>query len=166
MMKGGSDLFDDKRTLKVETMDDMIVKSLRDAMVKVEATYGPDPKNREWGKVHQIAFESPIGIGPLSKLNLGPFPHPGARETVRNASFSGKGDSPWTPRSGPVLRHIMDMGDPDGAQLVIDGSVSGQWLSPHYDDLVKLWLNGQYVTAVMDPELVKAEAKYHLVMEP
>jgi penicillin amidase len=165
MEKGDSPLFDDKRTPQIETMDDMIVKSLRDTGIKVEAVYGPNV-NRRWGQLHQITFESPIGVGPLKKLNLGPFPHSGARETVRNASFSGKGEGPWTPRSGPVLRHIMDMGDPDGAQMVIDGSVSGQWLSPHYDDLVKLWLNGEYVTAVMDPELVKAEAKYHLVMEP
>jgi len=165
MMKGESPLFDDKRTPEVEDMDEIIIKSLRDAAIKVEETYGPK-ENRRWGDLHQLTFESPIGVGPLSKLNIGPFPHAGARETVRNASFSGKGDEPWTPRSGPVLRHIMDMGDPEGAQMVIDGSVSGQWLSAHYDDMVHLWLDSQYVTAVMDQESVKEKARYHMVMGP
>lgn len=167
MEKGESPLFDDKRTPdKIETMDDIIIKSLREAMEEVEKRYGPDPADREWGKLHQLEFENPIGMGPLSRLNVGPFPHPGARETVRNASFSGRGDTPWKVRSGPVLRHIIDMGDPDNAQMAIDGSVSGQWLSPHFSDLVELWLDSDYFTAVMDPEKVKKQAQYHLSLEP
>ena len=49
-----------------------------------------------------------------------------------------------------MLRHVIDMGDPERAQLVIDGSVSGQWLSPHYKDLHVLYNNSQYVTATME----------------
>jgi len=162
--QGQSPLFDDKRTTgKVETMDDMIIKSLRDAMAFVHAKYGTDPKNREWGKLHQLTFEHPLSIV-VKDLSVGPFPHVGAYETVRNAGFSGKGDNPFKVRSGPVLRHIMDMNDPDHAQLVIDGSVSGQWLSPHYKDMHPLYNNSQYLTATMTPELVIQEAKHHLIL--
>jgi len=164
---GESPFFDDKSTQdKVETMDDMIVKSLRDAMSDVEKTYGADPKAREWGKLHTITWENPIGIGPLKDLSVGPFPHIGADETVRAAGFRGRGKQPWVCLSGPVLRHIIDMGDPERAQLVIDGSVSGQWLSPHYKDLHVLYNNSQYVTATMDKAKAVQESKYHLVLQP
>ena len=92
---GASPLADDKNTReRVETLDDMIVKSLHDAMAYVTKTYGPDPKNREWGKLHTITWENPIGIGPLKVLNVGPWPHLGGRDTVRAAGFSGKGKTP------------------------------------------------------------------------
>ena len=60
----------------------------------------------------------------------------------------------------------MDMGDPDHAQMVIDGAVSGQFLSPHFSDLHRLYNDSSYVTATMDPERVKKDAKYHLVLMP
>ena len=76
------------------------------------------------------------------------------------------GKKPWKAMGGPVLRHIMDMSDPDNALMIIDGSQSGQWLSPHYDDMHPLYVNSEYVTATMDPEKVKAGAKYHLTLTP
>jgi len=167
LTQGGSPFFDDKRTKDVvEDSDDMIVKSLRDAMDKVEKKYGTDPQNREWGKLHYIKWYSPFGWGPLADMSVGPFPHIGANQTVRNAGSAGFGKDPWKCLGGPVLRHIMDMGDPDGAQMVIDGSQSGQWLSPHYRDMHPLWLNSQYLTAVMEPAKVIEQAKNRLVLEP
>ena len=158
--------FDDRRTKAVEDADDMIVKSLGEAMAAVDKLYGPDPKNRAWGKIHTIKWTHPFGFGPLKELSVGPFPHLGANGTVRNASGSPGKDGIYRTHGGPVLRHLMDMGEPDAGQIVIDGSVSGQWLSPHYQDLHQLFLNSQYVTAVMDPALVAKEAKYHLVLTP
>ena len=158
--------FDDRRTKAVEDADDMIVKSLGEAMAAVDKLYGPDPKNRAWGKIHTIKWTHPFGFGPLKELSVGPFPHLGANGTVRNASGSPGKDGIYRTHGGPVLRHIMDMGAPDAGQIVIDGSVSGQWLSPHYSDLHQLFLHSQYVTAVMDPALVAKEAKYHLVLTP
>ncbi len=164
---GESPFFDDKRTGDVvEDANDIIVKSLHDAMKKVEKKYGKDPSSREWGKLHTIKWYHPLGWGPLSELSVGPYPHLGADQTVRNASTAGFGKNPWKTMGGPVLRHIMDMGDPDNALMIIDGSESGQWLSPHYRDMHEMYVNGEYVTATMDPERVKAEAAYHLTLEP
>jgi penicillin amidase len=167
MDQGGSPFFDDQRTRdKVEDMDDMIVKSLGDAMAEVEKKYGKDQANWKWGKLHYIKWYHPFGWGPLADMSVGPFPHIGANGTVRNAGSAGFGKDPWKCLGGPVLRHIMDMQDPDNAQIVIDGSESGQWLSPHYRDMHPLWLNSQYLTAVMDPAKVRQQAKYHLTLEP
>jgi len=166
LKNGREDLFDDRRTKAVETSDDMIVKSLAEAMAAVDKLYGPDPQARAWGKIHVIKWYHPLGFGPLKDLAVGPYPHIGASNTVRNAGGSQNKDGIIHTMGGPVLRHIMDMGDPDGAQIVIDGSESGQWLSPNYRDLHQLYVHSEYVTAVMDPERVKKETKNHLVLEP
>ena len=67
----------------------------------------------------------------------------------------------------PFVRFMVGAeNDVENAKVVIDGSVSGQWLSPHYDDLVKVWLKGDYIAAPMDPDAVKKSAKYHLLLTP
>jgi len=164
--EGGSEYFDDKRTPEIEDMNDIIVRTLAESMREVIERYGDDPREWEWGKHHTIKWVHYLGFGPLKDLSVGPFPHLGARHTVRNAGHSGGPDNPWRTGGGPVLRHIMDMGKPDQALMVIDGSQSGQWLSPHYRDMHKLWLNSEYVTAVMDPQEARQNASYHLVLEP
>jgi penicillin amidase len=165
--KGESEFFDDKRTRDVvEDLDDMLVKSLGGAMRKVEKEYGKDPSNREWGKLHVIKWFHVLGFGPFKELSVGPYPHLGGNGTVRNAGSIGIGRKPWKAVGGPVLRHVMDMSDPDNAQMVIDGSQSGQWLSPHYDDMHPLFVSGEYVRAEKRPERVKEEARYHLVLVP
>jgi len=166
MEDGGNEMFDDKRTDKVEDRDDMIVKSLGEALAALEKEYGKDPSARQWGRLHTITFAHPFAMGPLSDLTVGPFPHLGATHTVRNAYISGSGDNPWKCSAGPVLRHLMDMGDPDHAKMIIDGSQSGMYKSPHYRDLHPLWVKGKYLEATMDPAAVKKAAPNHLVLMP
>ena len=163
----GSEFFDDKTTReKVEDMDDMWVSSLEDSCEWLGKKLGKDMAAWQWGKIHTITFAHPLGLGPLKALNHGPFPHIGADQTVRNASFSHNPKNPFTTSEGPVLRHIINMGKPDEALMVIDGSESGNYLDPHYADMHKLWLNSQYNEAVMDEAAVKENAKSALILEP
>jgi len=165
--EGKSEFFDDKTTKeKVEDLDDIFVKSLSDALLWLEKKYGKDITQWQWGKLHTITFAHPLGLGPFKAFNIGPLPHPGADQTVRNASFYHNAENPFTTAEGPVLRHIMDMGKPDQALMVIDGSESGNYLDTHYKDLHPLWYEGKYITAVMDEDKVKKSAKSKLILEP
>ncbi len=166
--KRESSFFDDVRTKdKVEDMDDMIVKSLADTMKWIDKKYGPDPEDRRWGKVHWIKFYHVLGVfGEYQNLSVGPFPYVGGDQTVRNAKGIGFGKYPYKAFTGACLRHIVDMGEPDEAQIVIDGSQSGQYLSEHYDDMHKLFVDSGYITTVMDPDAVREQAKYHLELRP
>jgi penicillin G amidase len=168
LARGSSPYFDDVRTRGVtEDMDDMIVRSLHDTMAQVIKKYGKSPDDYRWGKVHWIKFYHPLALaGSYKKMTVGPFPHSGGEQTVRMAKGMGMGKYPYKTLTGPVLRHLIELGDPDRAQMMIDGSESGQYLSPHYDDLHRLWVNSQYITADMDPERVKLGAKDHLILEP
>ncbi len=165
--EGKSEFFDDKTSKdKVEDLDDMLVKSIGDAVVWLEKLEGKEMSEWKWGKLHTITFSHPLGIGPFKDFSVGPFPHPGADQTVRNASFYHNEKNPFTTAEGPVLRHIIDMGKPDQALMAIDGSESGKWLDPHYKDLHQVWFEGKYVNAVMDEAQVKKNAQSMLILTP
>ena len=165
LMKGESSFFDDKNTKDVvEDMDDMLVRSLGDAMRAVEKKYGKDPENRRWGKLHWIKWYNFVGV--VDKLNVGPYPHTGADQTVRNAAFAGFGKAPYKALVGPTLRHIIDMGDTENAKIMIDGSQSGQWLSPHYDDLHPMFIDSQYIRAMKDPEDIEEKSPHLMTLKP
>jgi len=151
---------------RAKGIDDALAYALEQAVETLTRQLGRDMSNWQWGKLHFISWSHPFGIGPMKKMNIGPFPEIGADQTVRNASFSGQGKTPFADTDGPVLRHIMNMGKPDEALMVIDGSESGRYLDPHYSDLHKLWLESRYHTAVMDEAAVKKNAKSVLTLEP
>jgi penicillin amidase len=166
ILKGQCEYCDDKRTPdKVEGIDDVLVASLKDAVNRLTKNSGEDMYGWQWGKLHTIKWYHPMGFMALKDMSIGPYPHPGGHNTIRNGTSFGMGGKKMT-FGGPVMRHIMDMGDPDNALLVIDGSQSGQWLSPHYRDQHALWYNSEYITARMNPELVKAEAESLLTLTP
>jgi len=164
--EGESDLFDDKRTAGVEDRDDMIVRSLSDAMKRVEKKWGEDANERKWGDIHVIKWFHVLGMGKGRAMSVGPFPHLGADHTVRNAKAAYFGSRPYKSMTGPCFKHVIDMGDPDNALMVIDGSQSGQWLSPHYDDMHPLFVEGKYIKVDMDPDRVMSNAHYHLALRP
>ncbi len=166
--KGGeSHLWDDKETPDVvEDMDDTLVRAIKDSMEFIEERYGEDPADWEWGDVHVMKWFHPLGFGPLKDLSVGTWPHVGSRHTVRNASPADGGRWHFKAMYGPAWRHLIDMGDVENAQGIIDGSVSGQWLSPHYRDLHMVWLEGGHLAMTMDPEDIKEQTRYHLVLTP
>ncbi len=167
VIKGESEYFDDQKTPnKKEDMNDILVLCLEDAVKWLSKNAGKDMKDWQWGKIHTIEWYHPMGFMALRDLSIGPFPHPGTGNTIRCAEPMGFGSRKYMAFGGPVMRHIMDMNDPDNAQLVIDGSESGQWLSPHYSDQHSLWYNSKYMTGRMSPDLVKAEAESLLTLEP
>jgi penicillin amidase len=166
--RGQSSFFDDVRTREVvEDRDDMIVRSLHDTMAHVIKKYGDAPEDYQWGRVHYVKFYHPLAlVGGYRDLSVGPFPHSGGEQTVRMAKGAGFGKFPYKALTGPCLRHLIDLGDPEGAQVMIDGSQSGQFLSPHYDDLHPMWVKSEYFAAVKDEQEVRRQARHHLILAP
>lgn len=163
----GSLLFDDVTTPEVvEDRDDMLVRSVRDAVSYLEENFGEDPAGWRWGDLHKMRFFHPMGFGPFREMSVGEWPHPGARHTLRCASPAESGRWHFKSANGTSYRTFMDMGDIENARGIFDGSISGQYLSPHYDDLHQVWVRGDHLTMTMDPEQVRAEARYHLVLSP
>ncbi len=52
------------------------------------------------------------------------------------------------------LRFVVDLRNPDAARYIIAGGQSGNLFSPHYDDLIPLWRDGEFVSIVGPIETV------------
>ena len=162
-----ADLFDNKKTHNiVEGPEHALVAALKDSIKWLSGQMGREMELWQWGKIHMVKWYHPMGFRALRELSVGPLPHPGSSTTVRNASTISIGDKRFLCIHGPVMRHIIDMGDPNNALIVIDGSESGQWLSPHYRDMHSLWYNSRYIKAEKRPDKIRDKAASSLLLTP
>jgi len=148
LAQGTSPWFDDVRTPAVETRDDIIRKSLREAVAALRSAWGEDTKNWRWGNLHTVSLRHPFGLRkPLDRIfNIGPFPVNGASTAL--VSFEYDLNKPFDATVGPSFRQIFDMGGDGGYRSVLPSGESGQVFDPHYADQTELWLNGGYRTGV------------------
>ena len=127
----------------VAARDALLLQTLEAAEKKCVTKLGSDSKDWAWGTSHQIIFNHPLdATDAAAKLfDLGPMPRPGDGYTVNATAFVG---SSFRQRAGASYREIFDLSDWDRAVGINVPGQSGQPGSPHYDDLLPLWLRGEY----------------------
>jgi penicillin amidase len=125
--------FDNVTTATSETRDDIIALSFAQAVQSLQEDYGSDAANWRWGDHHHLTIEHLLGI---DALNRGGQPMEGGDMTI-NAQGAGERVD-----GGPSWRMIVQFGQPLQAVGAYPGGQSGNPLSPHYDDLLPLWLSG------------------------
>jgi penicillin amidase len=152
---GGSPWVDDVRTPGVETLEELEDIAMTTA---VETSAG-----RTWGELHFENSSHPLGQVPLLqrlfRFDSGPYPSPGAPNTVRPDNYSrwsGLDSTAWTPpfvnEYGPSQRFVahMDPAGPTGHFFLPTGQ-SGNPLDRHYRDMTPEWLDGRMVEVSLDP---------------
>lgn len=138
-------LYDDRRTPGVrETRDDIIRKSLSNAVKELKTRLGPDPRQWEWGKVHTMTFRHPLG-SKLTFFNLKPVPANGDGFTINAGLWESQ--NPYAMDSGGVIRLVIDMSNLESATLTSPPGQSGQYMSPYYRDLAAGWAKGEQIPA-------------------
>jgi penicillin amidase len=173
----GSDLFDDLRTPQKETRDDIIRKSMVDALSRLERLFGHDVKNWQWGSLHTVSFKHVFhGNNPFidHSVDIGPFPIGGDGTTVCNGEYNFyqyNGElkqfrtKPFENVLGPSMRIIYDFSRPDQILYIMPTGQSGVITGSHYKDMTQLWLTGGYLTIKTDALSVK-QNKDKLVLTP
>jgi len=136
--------WDDIKTGKKETMDDMIQKSMNDAVAELRGKYGDDLKKWAWGRVHKSMIKHPLG-SVLPFLNLGPYSYAGDDFTIHAGWWNR--ENPYEMISGAAIRIVVDMSDLSTMTLMSPPGQSGHFLSPHYGDLAETWSKGGQVPA-------------------
>jgi len=123
--------------------DALLLQSLEAARQKLAARLGPSPREWSWGRLHRVSFIHPLGGTPslAALFDRGPFPRPGDGSTVDATYFPAIS---FDQLAGASYREIFDLSDWDNGVGVNVPGQSGQPGSPHYDDLLPLWLRGQY----------------------
>ena len=104
---------------------------------------GPDPAKWRWGDLHTISFEHPLSAAkPLDLiLTVGPVRRAGDGYSPNNGAYSL--DKPFTLRSHPSERQIVDLGDLDASVSITPVGQSGQPYSRHWGDQTQLWARGE-----------------------
>ncbi len=165
--KGDSVWFDNPNTADVEDMKALITESFKDGVSYLEKEMGKNPDRWAWGKLHTLTFYHPFGKGsPVLGffLDRGPYPEGGSIATVNPMTYHLT--DPWGVYDGASERCIFDLSDMKNSLRVIPAGVSGNFMSPHYDDQIELWRSVTYRPFVIDRKGVDADAKYTLKMKP
>jgi len=178
--------WDDVRTPDlVEQGPDIVARAMDEAGAELRAAIG-SPDRWSWGRLHTATFREATlgqsGIGPLEwYFNDGPHPVPGMAGAIDNTyfRFSRAYPDPDDPAYKPVgIAHVfdvtnlpsyrltIDMGDLDGARIVITTGQAGNPFDRHYNDQIDLWRSGGTVALPFTPEAIKRVAVSTLTLTP
>lgn len=149
--------FDDIKTSKRETREEIIRKSLADALTYLEENFGKDLTNWQWGRMHKVTFKHAFSgnFSLLDKyINIGPSEIGGDGTTLFNTEypfaesiekFAMFRHDEFDNVLGPSMRFIYDFANPDEFYLILTTGQSGNVMSDNYRDQNSLWLNGKYM---------------------
>jgi penicillin G amidase len=159
---------DNVNTTEVETFEEMVVLSFREAIKWLEETMGNDAAKWEWGKIHQLSIKHPMGtvkiLDQIFGLNKGPFPVGGSFHTVDPKAYSFQ--NPYDVVHGASQRHIYNMGNLEESYVVIPTGTSGIPASKYYMEQMEMFISNEYRKDLWLKEDVMAGAKYHAVFSP
>lgn len=135
--------FDDILTLdKVETRDDIALKSMRQAI--------HDVGEKEWSDLQYLTMSHPMGevpvISTLLGLKKGPFIREGNPGTLNVSTANPTEDGMFQTIGGASWRFVIDFAEIDKAVMVIPAGQSGHPLDEHFFDFHDLWSSGKYWT--------------------
>lgn len=153
---------------RVETRDDIVLKSFAEAWQSLVADFGPDPNQWTWDKVHTLEHPHPIGqVESLRKyFNVGPFPVNGTREVINNMSFAYDSTLYYKVNVGPSTRRVVDFSDIENSLSILPTGQSGNPFSKHYKDQAQLFVDGKFRKMMMNEAEIKSEAESVLVLQP
>jgi penicillin amidase len=133
------------------------------------AEAAPIARGKTWGELNSVVAEHPLGkVAALQKglnLNVGAVPHGGSATTVNVSHHSS--EFPAKTTYGPSQRHVVDMGNVDGAGgFIIPTGESGLPFDPHYRDQFTLWHEGGLWQIPLERAKVEARTAHRMLLEP
>lgn len=154
--------FDDVRTPEREGRDDILRRSIAEGLEFLGGQFGDMPKEWQWGRLHLVAFEHPLGHEwPLNwLLSRGPYGVSGSSMTV-NVGIYQPQKRYWV-RAAPSYRQIIDLQDWDNSLSIHTTGQSGHlwtrlpWEGGHYADFVESWREVRYHPMLYSREAVLA----------
>ncbi len=164
--RGDSLFFGNVETGRKETLDELMARSLADAMSLLKNRLGGAYATWSWGRLHQVTFEHPFGkVRYLQRwFNIGPMAAPGDGRTVFKEEFRHGTD--FSVVVGPSMRQVVPLGFRGKARSVITTGASGHFFEPHYRDQSDLWRSVRSHPAWTDPRDIEANAESRLRLTP
>ncbi len=157
-----SPLFDNQLTPGIETRDEIIQKSMKDAIAYLEAKFGMKPFEWQWNNLHYLTLSPPL-FGEAVKdsaapaaltlivqnlMSKGPYSVTGHGMTLNNGQYNW--NDPYDQVLGASIRRVIDLSDLSSIKSVLPTGQSGNPLSRHFGDQTDLWLKGELKTLYQD----------------
>ena len=138
----------------VETRKDILSKSLIATVKALENQFGKDIYTWNWGRVHVIEHQHPLGSVDLLKgfFNVGPFSINGASEVINNLAYKRDSTGMYQVRNGPSTRRIIDFNDLENSWSILPTGQSGNPFSEHYRDQASMYNKGTFRKMKMNQE--------------
>jgi penicillin G amidase len=151
-----------------ETEAAILSQAFNKTMSDLIAQFGPNPEKWTWKKVHFLAIDHPVGQQkPLDEIfNIGPYPEAGGVETVNNQSFDLNPNGQYKVNLAPALRRTIDFADPENAYSISPSGQSGNFMSRHYHDQTKMYINGTVRKEIMNTTEIKRNYSSRLEFIP
>jgi penicillin amidase len=167
MMKEGPDEWiDDVNTPEQETMDEIMVMSIRSAIDTLTARCGDYGENWQWGKIHTFTLEHPMGsvriLDRLLGLNSKTYGIGGSYHTVEPYSYKEN----FRANHGASERHIFNTADWDKSLTVIPTGTSGIPGSPFYLSQTDTYVTNGFFAEPFSDQAVEAAKKYEMIFKP
>lgn len=144
----GTNYFDDSATPDLEeSAADIAVRALDRSLVVLRSFYGPDVPMSDWAwsSAHQVTWQHQV----WDDLDVGPRGMPSGFRTVNAADYrlvvnDALATPPYQMNEGPGIRFCVELGN-DTPRIVsaVNGGTSGHSQSPHFADMLDLWVAGQ-----------------------
>lgn len=155
---------------RVETRDDILLRSLAEANREAMERMGADRGGWSWGALHTITYvNNPLGMSGIDLIegifNRGAFPVSGGENVINATSWSVSEDD-YTARALPSFRLIIDLHNPDASLSINSTGSSGHPYSPYYDDQIAIWLEGDYKPLWFTRSAVERNARHRLILTP
>ena len=170
-----SSWFDNPATPLVENRDNIIRKSMDDALTALEKSFGDNLADWQWGRLHKVLFKNPFhGFSSIVNkfVDIGPYSIGGDGTTIFNTEYPFTVDlnkypqfshKPFENNLGPVMRYIYDFAQPDKIYLILTTGESGNFMSKHYSDMTQSWLNGKYMVIKTDSASIEHNKNFLII---
>ncbi|NLT52677.1 MAG: penicillin acylase family protein [Ignavibacteria bacterium] len=138
--------FDNVKTKKKETRDEILRLSFSQAVKQLEKNFGKDISLWQWGELHKLTLKHFFhGESPMTDkiFDIGTYPIGGSGTTVFNTEYSFNGS--YETELGPSMRYIFDFAEPAYFECILPSGQSGHTFSNYYSDMTEKWLEGKYI---------------------
>ena len=145
----------------------VIQRGLKRAITWLRETLGEDVNLWQWGKLHTLTLTHALSLQkPFDQVfDRGPFSIGGDTDTPMQSAMMP--DTPYENKAwAPSYRQIIDMGDFSKSLAIYPPGQSGHLASPHYDDLIQSWLDGEYHPMLWQRDQIEAQSEATLWLKP
>lgn len=161
--KSEASWIDDIKTVShQETLTEIVVKSVAEALSEIENNFGENILTWHWGKVNTKTYKHILSerslIDRLFKLSIGPFAGSGSNSNFNVSEYNF--DNSYDQISGFSVRRIFDLSDMNISYSILPTGQSGLPRSVHYTDQVELFKNHSFRKIEFAETVIRSSDQY------